>query len=399
MYRIVIFYFILIFLFACSNKKKPDNDEFVLTGKLLNTKSETVYLEELLINKTQIIDSTKLNEEGEFFFKVKISEEGFYLLRIKERNHITLLLKPLDNVHVTGDALRLERSYNVMGSDDCIRINELYKNYYVNVVRIDSLRDIYLASQVRTDFAQFRLKLDSAYWEIFNQQKKYVQKFITANAGSMISVLALYQTFGQQRVIAPEEELVYTEKIHQNLYKTHAKNKHIEYLHTRYVEMKRKDTEAKLVNERLGIGAVAPDFSIITIKGDTMQLSSLRGKTVLLNFWSPRCEDCIALNERLKVRYEKYGPMGFDILNIAVEDNEEFWKKSVKALNMPWHQGNDLKGPNSPILSMYKIGDNVPYTLLLDKEGRIITKGLSQDSLLVQIRYLFTGSVSLPKTE
>ena len=44
----------------------------------------------------------------------------------------------------------------------------------------------------------------------------------------------------------------------------------------------------------LAVSQVAPDFTATTLAGDTFQLSDYQGQPVMLTFWSPECEACIA---------------------------------------------------------------------------------------------------------
>ena len=46
--------------------------------------------------------------------------------------------------------------------------------------------------------------------------------------------------------------------------------------------------------EGLSIGAKAPDFELKTLSGDTVKLSNLKGKKVMLNFWATWCPPCKA---------------------------------------------------------------------------------------------------------
>ena len=53
-------------------------------------------------------------------------------------------------------------------------------------------------------------------------------------------------------------------------------------------------TETSAAKEGLSIGAAAPDFQLKTLAGDTVKLSDLRGKKVMLNFWATWCPPCKA---------------------------------------------------------------------------------------------------------
>ncbi|MGG3560752.1 redoxin domain-containing protein [Neobacillus rhizosphaerae] len=56
-----------------------------------------------------------------------------------------------------------------------------------------------------------------------------------------------------------------------------------------------KTTSQETANkEGLSIGAKAPDFELKTLTGDTVKLSNLKGKKVMLNFWATWCPPCKA---------------------------------------------------------------------------------------------------------
>src|SRR6476469_1005058 len=59
--------------------------------------------------------------------------------------------------------------------------------------------------------------------------------------------------------------------------------------------------------ERLKIGDNAPDFRLAQLGGDPVQLSKLRGKTVLVNFlatWCAPCQDEMPILQRFYLKYK-----------------------------------------------------------------------------------------------
>ena len=382
---------LLIIGYSCSDPLKPKSNEFVVKGKLKNTKGESIYLEELLIDKTQVVDSTKFNEEGEFFFKHQIKEPGFYLLRVKSKKFITLLINPVESLNITGDAQQLEKTYSVSGSEESEKINKMYLHYYKNLARVDSLREIYVKNQDNPDLPEIQHKLDSSFLLIYKDQQKYIKQFINDNSGSLVSVLALFQSFAQKRVIPQEEEIPFAEKIDKNLFEKYPKNTHVINLHERVAKLKREEAEKKLIEQRLAIGAVAPDFALTGVNGDTIRLSSLRGKIVLLDFWSSLCEECVKETFNLHKLYKKYHEKGFEIYGIGVERDEKMWKKALKDLQIYWIQASDYNDMASPIITLYNVS-KIPYTYLIDREGKIIAKGLSDDELAKKLQELLGGN-------
>lgn len=123
------------------------------------------------------------------------------------------------------------------------------------------------------------------------------------------------------------------------------------------------------------IGAVAPDLALPTPVGDTLAISDLRGQVVLLDFWASWCRPCRIENPRVKRMYNTYQEQGFTILGISLDRSGEAWEKAIEADGLPWHHMSDLRGWRSAASQLYKVGA-IPYTVLLDREGRILAKGL-----------------------
>jgi peroxiredoxin len=67
-------------------------------------------------------------------------------------------------------------------------------------------------------------------------------------------------------------------------------------------------------------GQPAPDFSLLTLDGQTMKLSDFHGKAVLLNFWATWCEPCKVEMPWFVDLQKKYGPQGLQVLGVAMDD-------------------------------------------------------------------------------
>src|SRR5512139_1896717 len=76
----------------------------------------------------------------------------------------------------------------------------------------------------------------------------------------------------------------------------------------------------------------APDFSLAARDGGNVQLSSLRGQVVMINFWATWCGPCRQEMPLLEQLHAKYEPLGFTLLGVNVEPDSaeaEKWLKSV----------------------------------------------------------------------
>lgn len=130
-------------------------------------------------------------------------------------------------------------------------------------------------------------------------------------------------------------------------------------------------------------GTVAPDFTldVLANKGKTIQLSSLRGKAVIVNFWATYCDPCKIEMPWLADLQKKYGPQGFQVLGIVMDDPGEktvldFTKKV--GTNYPVLVGTEK------VADLYGGIDGLPTTFFLDRDGKVVDRvlGLEDESLI-----------------
>src|ERR1700709_1480810 len=100
-------------------------------------------------------------------------------------------------------------------------------------------------------------------------------------------------------------------------------------------------------------GKPAPEISLINMEGKQINLSDLKGKIVLIDFWASWCGPCRANNPRLIKLYQKYHDNGFEILGVSVDNNAMYWRAAVQQDNLDWIQVNDNKGWNASSATAY----------------------------------------------
>ena len=118
-------------------------------------------------------------------------------------------------------------------------------------------------------------------------------------------------------------------------------------------------------------GGDAYEIALPSIKGDTLKLSSLKGKVVLLDFWASWCGPCRVSNRGLAKIYSKYKNAGFEIFGVSLDDNKAAWQKAVKNDKVKWLQVNEAGGWEAKTARKWGI-IGIPTTYLIDKEGKLI---------------------------
>ncbi len=131
----------------------------------------------------------------------------------------------------------------------------------------------------------------------------------------------------------------------------------------------------------VALGSMIKNFELINQKGDKVLLTDYvpKGKIVMLEFWASWCGPCRGEIPHLKQLNETRSDL-FSIVSISLDDNEKEWRKALDDEKMDWPQLVDFNGVEGKIAKAYNIMA-IPYSIILDREGRIMKIGLRGDSL------------------
>ena len=353
---------VLFSIQACSDKNKEAG---VIHGKFTNANGITVYLQRIVENGEENLDSTKTDGDGNFTLKNNANALDYYMVRTGPANVIYLVLKGGETIELSGDAKNIEHSYTVKGSEDSELLKEL-RQFEKNLG--DSLNQVYATfreeNPARKDSAG--AVLQRCYSETMASfSKKFIDKHLT----SIVSLSAT-KFLNQQTSI----ELMV--KLENSLSKQFPENKYVQ------------DYKALMSDlQKLPPGSEAPEIKLASPAGEQLALSSYRGKVVLIDFWASWCGPCRRENPNIVKIYEKYKNSGFEIFGVSLDENVEAWKAAIQKDGITWPQVSELKRWESKVVKDFGI-EAIPYSVLIDQNGKIVAKGLRSDELDLKLMEL-----------
>ncbi|WP_183565372.1 TlpA disulfide reductase family protein [Mucilaginibacter sp. SP1R1] len=158
-----------------------------------------------------------------------------------------------------------------------------------------------------------------------------------------------------------------------------------------------KQTEAgKKFAERMptlkavALGATAPEFAEADTSGKTINLSSFRGKYILIDFWASWCGPCRRENPNVVKVYNHYKNQKFTILGVSLDrpNAKDKWLNAIHKDGLTWNHVSDLKFWDSKAAALYAVR-GIPQNFLIDPNGKIIAKNLRGDDLENKLAEIF----------
>ena len=365
MQKILISLSVILLLSFCDGNKK--NSSFQLKGTLSDSKAETLYLEKLGSAKQVIIDSVILDENGNFEFTNYTPKIGFYRIKTNDKNFAMLVLDSADKVTITGSVKDLGNTFKVEGSSETtifIEYNNLSKS---RDIKLDSLNKAFQLLMETNKMDSKRMDSLSAIFEtpynsIINQSNILMVDKISKNTNMYSSIMAI-------QALDPDKYSDLYKSLDAGLSKKFPKDKNVIMFHE--------------VVERMlstNIGQFAPEISLPSPDGKEIALSSLKGKLVLIDFWASWCGPCRKEMPNVIKIYSKFKNKGFEIYGVSLDQDKEKWMEAITKDGINWPQVSDLKYWDNVAARIYNV-QGIPYTVLIDKDGKIIAKNLRGQEL------------------
>ncbi len=123
------------------------------------------------------------------------------------------------------------------------------------------------------------------------------------------------------------------------------------------------------------VGKKAPDFTLTDITGRSLSLSSLKGKTVLVNFWATWCPPCRNEMPSLNRLFKAYKDQGLIVLAVSTDRSPSTVKDFLSRYPADFQVFMDADMQTSRRYRVF----SMPTGFLLDKNGVIIKRYLGEE--------------------
>lgn len=364
MRNVIAIFALALTVFSCQTAK----DEFLIKGSIEGVNKGKVYLQKIVEGQPQGVDTAEV-VDGKFTFKGKMEIPDMRILRLNERDYFAQFF--LDNSTVTIKAKKDSlRNTQITGSPT----QDIFKLYMAEMEKFGkdagALQEKFKNSMMTGNVKDAEnARID--YQAMLDNNKVYSKNFVKEHPNSVVSAFITVARLAEQ---LDETEL------DSIISKFSPEISNSEYV----IKLKEMSKEMKMT----AVGAEAVDFTMNTPEDKPVQLSSLKGKVVLLDFWASWCAPCREENPNVVKLYQQYHDKGFEILGVSLDKKKEDWIKAIKDDKLNWIHVSDLQYWQSSAARLYNV-KAIPQSFLLDRDGKIIAKGLRGEALANKLAELF----------
>jgi len=341
---------------------------------------KTAYFDRFENNQPYHVDSVTLDLAGKGTIQVKALPLDFYRI-VVDQEQLIVALDSAEGLSVDAKAGALATPVRISGSVHSEALHGFYGEIRAYEAQRDSIRQQISADPANTSAVNAFNALNTGFYERC--------KTFTEEHSSSPAALAAVNMLNMQ------QELGLFKKVRDDMRKTMPRSGYfaqfrdqVDRMEQQEVALKMQEEETKRLSNLLPVGGDAPEIRQQTPDGGTFALSDLRGKYVLIDFWASWCRPCRMENPNVKRVYDKYAGRGFEILGVSLDRDHGAWVKAIQDDGLPWKHVSDLGFWNNAAAQEYGVS-SIPYTVLVDRDGKILEKGLRAQGLESALARIF----------
>ncbi len=375
--KIALFALVGLTITSCGNSSTTTKDGNVnISGTIENAEGKLLILEQFVNNNAISVDSSIVGENGEFELAMNSDVMDFYRMRITPQNASVFLLSPGEKVIVNGDGSDLNTSLSIEGSSNTQLLWTYYKEANEFGKKSQELRN--QAQTLTQDQGDQKQNVINEFNQLNEGFVSFTKSFIKDNVGSPAVLPAL----GNLNI---ETDIEYFEMARDGLKESFGGSNYYTSLNNQVKQFK----VAKVKGKMFEPGSEVPNITQNDPSDNPRSLYDLRGKVVLVDFWAAWCRPCRAENPNVVKLYNKYNKDGFDVFSVSLDKTKDKWVAAIEKDGLVWpNHVSDLKYWSSEAAQLYNV-KSIPFTVLLDRDGKVINTKLRGPALEAKLKEIF----------
>ena len=366
---------------ACKDK----GEQFEINGRIAEADGKTLYFEAVTLNGIEALDSTRLDEDGQFCFQgMRPFNPEFYRLRI-DRQIVNLSVDSTETIHVEAELPDMGTDYEVEGSGNCQTLKEINNKL---IALQQTIKDI------ANDKALTLGEQERLVHEKINLYKNEMKMhYIMENPASAPAYFALFQTVNGSLIFNPisnPDDIKFVGAVATAWDANYPGTSRTENLHNIAIQGRKNTKRPTPVSlEDIDPGKISAagiiDIELPDIHGKNRKLSDIRNKVVLLDFTAYSLPSSQERIMQMRGLYDKYSSLGFDIYQVSIDPDEHYWKTACE--HLPWTCVYESRGEASGYLGSYLVR-RLPTYFLINRHGDLVARDEQIDDLEKAIREL-----------
>ncbi len=368
-------------------------NSFSVSGRIDGVREgEYLLLREVKPGLLEPVDSVVPGNDGRFSFRSETEFPAFYMLSFDDADFLTLLVSPGEKIEVKAEHNSVSKPLSVQGSEGTSVILGFRKDHDEVIDELKRLTDTYNDSISSPNLPLLMDSLDRRAADIVAAFRERALALVSENKSTMVPVYLLNQQVvpGLQLFDpAKNPEIFYS--VDSALYAIYPESDLVLDLHTFVAGLRNSVAVGIKEGESPMPGEILPEIALPDPDGDTILLSSLRGRVVLVDFWAAWCPPCREENPNLVKLYEMYHWKGFDIFQVSLDLRKEEWLEAIRNDRIGrWKHVSDLRYRDSEVVKQFGLSE-IPASFLIDGEGRVIATNLRGDDLAKKLGQVFSA--------
>jgi thiol-disulfide isomerase/thioredoxin len=361
-------------------KEKP-KDNFWIAGRIDGAGGIRLYVEAPSDQGMIPVADTTINPDGSFKLNGNVPGLGFFLIRLGEnpQNAIQATIEPNNRIQIRTNVNEFKYKPNMSGPSWTNILNKhqaILRDFEFEQQKLIANEQKLSKEQVNEAFKVIKKKVeDFAKTSMINDPE---------NAYNIVLSMALLPTssfsdWDADNLKALEMAAQGFEKKYNGQPAAKTFRSQVDQIAGAYRQYS-STTDGSIT---------APEIELKNPEGKVLRLSDQRGKVVLVDFWASWCGPCRKENPNVVKLYKKYEKLGFTVFSVSLDEDITAWKSAIKKDGLIWpNHVSDLKGWETSLITTYGF-DAIPYTVLVDKNGKVIGTNLRGAELERKLEELF----------